>query len=121
MLRDPRHAPVLVDPATGQVDVLRLAHSLGLTSAEVEAIAQPPEGDAHPSPLAEDPQDRLRQAVFIAGGLHQLTGGDRKQVAIWLRALHPELDDASPLELMQGSELQIVTDLVDDLLSGAPA
>lgn len=42
-------------------------------------------------------------------------------MAIWLRALHPELDDASPLELMQGSELQIVTDLVDDLLSGAPA
>lgn len=121
MLRDARHAPALVDPATGQVDKLRLADSLGLTSAEVEAIAQPPEGDARPSPLAEDPQDRLRQAALIAGGLHQLTGGDRHQVAIWLRAPHPDLDDATPLELMRGAELHVVADLVDDALSGAPA
>lgn len=121
MLRDACHAPVLVDPATGQVDKLRLAISLGLTRAEVDAIAQPPEGDAHPIPLAEDPQGRLRQAVFIARGLHELTGGDTQQVAIWLRAPHPVLDDAAPLELMQGSELQIVADLVDDMLSGAPA
>lgn len=121
MLRDSRHAPVLVDPATGQVDMLRLAHSLGLTTTEVAAIAQPPEGDAHLSPPAEDPQDRLRQAARIAGGLHQLTGGDGHQVAIWLRAPHPELDHAAPLELMQNSELHIVADLVDDMLSGAPA
>lgn len=121
MQRDARHAPVLVDPATGQVDMLRLAHSLGLTSAEVEAIAQPFEGDAHPDSSAEDPQDRLRQAALIAGGLHQLTDGDRHQVAIWLRAPHPDLDDATPLELMRGAELHVVADLVDDLLSGAPA
>lgn len=121
MLRDARRTPVLVDPATGQVNMLRLAHSLGLTTAEVEAIARPPEGDAHPSSPAEDRQDRLRQAAFIAGGLHQLTGGDSKQVAIWLRAPHPDLDDATPLELMRGAELHVVADLVDDALSGAPA
>ncbi len=121
MQRRARPVPVLVDPATGRVDALRLAHSLGLTSAEVEAIAQPPAGDAHPRSPAEAPQDRLRQAAFIAGGLHQLTGGDSEQVAIWLRAPHPALDDAAPLELMRGSELHIVADVVDDMLSGAPA
>ncbi len=116
-----RHVPVLVDPATGRVDALRLAHSLGLTTAEVEAIAQPTAGDAHTSSPTGGPQNRLQQAAFIAEGLHQLTGGDSQQVAIWLRAPHPALDDAAPLELMSCSELHIVVDLVDDLLSGAPA
>jgi len=119
----PHHArprPVLVDPATGRVDALRLAHSLGITSAEVEAIAQHPAGDAHTGSPTESNQDRLRQAATIAGGLHQLTGGDSRQVAIWLRAPHPDLDDAAPLDLMRGSELRIVADLVDDMLSGAP-
>lgn len=114
MQNQARTVPVFVDPATGRVDALRLAHSLGLVSAEVEAIAQP-------CTPAEGPQDRLRVAATVAAGLYELTGGDRQQVAIWLRAPHPDLDDATPLELMQSAELHIVADLVDDALSGAPA
>lgn len=114
MPRQARHSPVLVDPATGQVNALHLAHALALTPAEVEAIARP-------STPAEGSQDRLRVAATVATGLYALTGGDRQQVAIWLRAPHPDLEDATPLELMHGSELHVVADLVDDLLSGAPA
>lgn len=114
MPRQTRHSPVLVDPATGQVNALHLAHALALTPAEVEAIAQP-------STPAESPQDRLQVAATVATGLYALTGGDLQQVAIWLRAPHPDLDDATPLELMQSAELHIVADLVDDALSGAPA
>jgi len=114
MRRQARHSPVLVDPATGLVDALRLAHALALTPAEVEAIAQP-------STPAESPQDRIRVAATVAAGLYELTGGDRQHVANWLRAPHPDLDDATPLELMHNAELHIVADLVDDMLSGAPA
>lgn len=116
-----RHSLALVDPATGRIDRLRLADALGLTAAEVAAIARDPEGDPWPLPPAQGRQDRLRLAADIAAGLHELTGGDSQQVAIWLRAPHPDLDDSAPLDLMRGSELRIVADLVDDMLSGAPA
>lgn len=39
----------------------------------------------------------------------------------WLRMPNPQLDDKQPLELLAGGERQVVADLVDDMLTGAPA
>jgi len=116
-----RHSLALVDPATGRIDRLRLADALGLTAVEVTAIARDPEDVPWPLPPPQYRQDRLRLAADIAAGLLELTGGDSQQAAIWLRAPHPELDDATPLELMRGSELSVIADLVDDMLSGSPS
>jgi hypothetical protein len=39
----------------------------------------------------------------------------------WLRMPNPELDDKKPLELLAGGERQVVAELVEDMLTGAPA
>jgi len=66
-------------------------------------------------------QDSLKKVVFIVKGLLDLTEEDKQQTLIWLNAPHPALDFAAPLELMRGAELDVLVDLVDDMLTGAPA
>jgi len=39
----------------------------------------------------------------------------------WLRMPNSQLDDKKPLELLAGGERQVVADLADDMLTGAPA
>jgi Protein of unknown function (DUF2384) len=39
----------------------------------------------------------------------------------WLRIPNAELDDQKPLDLLASGERQVVADLVDDILTGAPA
>jgi len=39
----------------------------------------------------------------------------------WLRMPNPELDEKKPLDLLAGRERQVVADLVEDMLTGAPA
>ncbi len=39
----------------------------------------------------------------------------------WLRMPNPELDQKKPLDLLASGERQVVTDLVEDMLTGAPA
>jgi len=39
----------------------------------------------------------------------------------WLRIPNAELDDKKPLDLLASGERQVVADLVDDMLTGAPA
>ena len=39
----------------------------------------------------------------------------------WLRMPNPELDDKKPLDLLAKGERQVVADLVEDMLTGAPA
>jgi len=38
----------------------------------------------------------------------------------WLRMPNPELDDKTPLDLLASGERQVLADLVDDMLTGAP-
>jgi hypothetical protein len=52
---------------------------------------------------------RLRAAVSKDGFLK------------WLRMPNSQLDDRKPLELLGSGERQVVADLVDDMLTGAPA
>jgi len=39
----------------------------------------------------------------------------------WLRIPNPDLDGKSPLDLLADKEGQVAADLVDDMLTGAPA
>ena len=39
----------------------------------------------------------------------------------WVRMPNAELDDKTPLNLLAGGEGQVIADLVDDMLTGAPA
>ena len=113
--------PELLDPGSGLWNARRMARFIGTDVEDLaEILGQDPEAvRAHPAASAL--QEGLDQVDFILRGLLEVTGGNRSTVLIWLNAPHPVLDDESPLDLMRGGELEVVVNLVDDLLSGAPA
>jgi uncharacterized protein (DUF2384 family) len=112
--------PEVFSPETGRVDALRLAQYLQLRPADVAEITGFSGRYVRKDPDAPSFQDTLKKTVFIVNGLLELTG-DKRQVLIWLNALHPALDNESPLDLMRGNELEVVVELVEDMLTGAPA
>lgn len=121
MLDSPRSLPQALDPISGRVDALRLADFLQLSLGDIAAILERSENEVLANPVDEGIQDCLKMVVFIAAGLLELTGGSKEQMLIWLKAPHPDLDDMKPLDLMLEGELSVVADVVDDMLSGAPA
>lgn len=113
--------PEWLETGSGLWDPREVAAFLGMDVEDLaEILGQDPEAvRAHPAAPAL--QENLDKVAFILRGLLEVTGGDRSTVLIWLNAPHPVLDDESPLDLMRGGELGVVVNLVDDLLSGAPA
>jgi len=57
----------------------------------------------------------------IREGLRQLSGGDEASVDLWLATPHPALDGDTPQSLIDAGEGEIVLELVEHILSGAPA
>jgi uncharacterized protein (DUF2384 family) len=112
--------PEVFSPETGRVHALRLAEYLHLRTADVAEITGFSDRYVRKDPDAPSFQDTLKKTIFIVNGLLELTG-DKRQMLIWLNAPHPTLDNESPLALMRGNELDVVVDLVDDMLTGAPA
>lgn len=116
-----RHTTPEVFSQSGRVDALRIAEYLHLRPSDVAAITGHTGRYVRKDPDAPAFQNPLKKVVFIVKGLLDLTGGDKQQTLIWLNAPHPALDFAAPLDLMRGAELDVVVDLVDDMLTGAPA
>lgn len=106
---------------SGRLDALRFADYLHLRPNDVAAITGHSGRYVRKNPDAPSFQSSLKKVHFVVKGLLDLTGGDKQQALIWLNAPHPALDFAAPLDLMRGSELDVVVDLVDDMLTGAPA
>jgi|SRR5690625_554777 len=113
--------PELLNPSSGRLDSLRIASYLYIEIKQVAIITGSTEQLIRDEPDAPSIQEPLRKVALIISGLLELTGGDKRSVLIWLKALHPVLDDESPLNLMMSGKINVVVDLVDDLLAGAPA
>lgn len=113
--------PQLVDPTSGRIDALRVASYLNVGVEDVALMVRQPLSLVWAYPTAPVLQDRLGDVAWVINGLLEILGGQREQALVWLNAPHWALDDESPLDLMRGDELSVVVDLVDDILSGAPA
>ena len=89
------------------VSLNQLAGWLGRTR---QALTKTPDADSLQNELAFfERVARLRAAVSPEAFLK------------WLRMPNPELDNKKPLDLLATGEPQVVADLVDDMLTGAPA
>lgn len=89
------------------ISVNQLASWLGRNR---QAISKTPDADSLQNELAfYEKVARLRAAVKNESFLK------------WLRMPNSELEDKTPLELLAEGEGQVVADLVDDMLTGAPA
>lgn len=113
--------PGIFNSQAGRLDSERVAQFLHLRARDMAEITGHSERYVRENPDAPSFQPQLTKVGFIVGGLLELTGGDKEQMLIWLHAPHPVLDNDAPLDLLRGNEIDVVVDLVDDMLTGAPA
>lgn len=106
---------------SGHVDAIRVREYLHVKTEDIASIAGKSDRRIRQDPDAASLQPALKKVVYIISGLKQLTGGDDRSVRIWLKAPHPALDGDSPIDLMRHGEIDVVRELVDHMLSGAPA
>jgi Protein of unknown function (DUF2384) len=88
------------------VSLSQLAGWLGRTR---QALTKTPDADSIQNQLAFFERVARLRAVVPRDGFQK-----------WLRMPNPELDDKTPLNLLAGGEGQVIADLVDDMLTGAP-
>ncbi|MDT3682490.1 MAG: antitoxin Xre/MbcA/ParS toxin-binding domain-containing protein [Truepera sp.] len=105
----------------GHIDATRVRDYLHVKTGDVASITGKSDRRIRQDPAAASLQPALGKVVYIISALKQLTGGDDRSVRIWLKAPHPALDGDSPIDLMRNGEIDIVQELVDHMLSGAPA
>jgi len=89
------------------VSLSQLADWLGRTR---QALNKTPDADSLQNQLSFFERVARLRAVIPSDGFQK-----------WLRIPNPELDDKTPLDLLANTERQVVADLVDDMLTGAPA
>jgi hypothetical protein len=113
--------PEVFNPETGRIDAMKFADFLHVGSKDVAAITGKSSRYVRANPDADSFQQPLKKTLRIINGLRQLTGDRHEMVLIWLNSPHPDLDGESPLDLMKAGEIDVVVDLVEDVLAGAPA
>ena len=106
------------DPETGRYDAKRLADALAITQKEMaEIVGYTPRGLGK-NPASPKLQDDLERLVRLITKLRELLDGDMGLVRIWLKAPHPALENAKPLEYLEEGQLELVEGLVHAIETG---
>lgn len=113
--------PEVFNPQTGRLDATRFASFLHLPARDLAAITGKTSRYVRANPDADSFQPPLQVLLRIINGLKRLTGGQHQMVLIWLRSPHPDLEGQLPMDLITAGRASVVLDLVEDMLTGAPA
>ena len=106
-------------PSSGRLDARRVAEHFGLPLKRLAEMLERNYPTVHKTPDSEALQEPLRSFSRIAWAFGRLFGDDGA-LRVWLNAPHPDLDGASPLELLEAHKPEIVIDLLEDSLAGHP-
>ncbi len=108
------------DPATGRYDAKRLADVLAITQkAMAEITGYSPRGLGK-NPTSPKLQPELERLVRLVTTLRELLDGDMGLVRVWLKAPHPALGGAKPLEYLEDGRLDLIEGLVHAIETGQP-
>lgn len=115
----------LSDPATGRLDAIKLAASLGMTLQEMGAVCKVSKQSIHANPTSKGIQENLHVLEKIVRGL-LWCGGDEAKFKAWLNQPNPDFPEyegkqLSPLDLIRMGHAQVIADKVQNLLTGHPA
>ena len=102
----------------GNLSAELVATIFGLSLSQLAAWLGRSRQTISKTPDADSLQDQLAFFERVAR-LRAVVSKDRFRK--WLRIPNPELDDKKPLDLLASGEWQVVADLVDDMMTGAPA
>lgn len=101
----------------GRVDAGRVAEAFGLSVAELAGLLGRSRQAVSKTPDAESLQQRLRSFERISRLRAVLSGPDFRS---WLNLANPGLEGRSPLETVRAGRADVVANLAEDLLTGAP-
>jgi len=102
----------------GRLDAGRVADAFGLSVAELAGLLGRSRQAVSKTPDAESLQPRLRSFERITRLRAVLSGPDFRS---WLNLANPGLEGRSPLEIVRTGRVDVVANLAEDLLTGAPA
>ena len=108
------------DPATGRYDAKRFADVLAITQKEMASIVGYTPRGLGKNPTSSKLQDDLERLVLLVTKLRELLDGDMSLVRVWLKAPHPALGGAKPLEYLEEGRLELVEGLVHAIETGQP-
>ena len=108
------------DPATGRYDAKLLADVLAVSQKEMaEVVGYTPRGLGK-NPASPHLQPQLERLVKLVTTLRELLDGDMSLVRVWLKAPHPSLGNAKPLDYLMEGHLSLVEGLVYAIETGQP-
>ena len=105
------------DPATGRYNAKRLAEVLAITQKEMAEIVGYSARGLNKNPASVKLQDALERLVLLVTRLRELLDGDMALVRIWLKAPHPALAGAKPVDYLAEGQLELVEGLVHAIRS----
>ncbi len=110
----------LYDVESHRLNAQKVADLFGFTLRQLSGVLKALPQSVHKTPDAVRLQQKLKVFERIARGL-ALVDNDEKDFRRWLNAPNDELDNRSPLEVIQSGKGEIVANLVEDALLGQPA
>ena len=114
-----RHTVPQLHAQNGRLDARAVSTLYGVSLAALARALGRSEQTVHKTPTAHTIQPTLRLYERVAAMLLRLTGSEIGLRA-WLNASNPELEEEAPLTLLLNGEGEVVADLLEDVLCGAP-
>ena len=108
------------DPATGRYDAKRLADALAISQKEMAGVIGYTPRGLGKNPASPHLQSQLERLVKLVTTLRELLDGDVSLVRVWLKAPHPALGNAKPLDYLTEGRLDLVEGLVHAIETGQP-
>ena len=108
------------DPTTGRYDAKRLADILSISQKEMAGVVSYTPRGLGKNPASPHLQPQLERLVKLITTLRELLDGDMSLVRVWLKAPHPALGNAKPLDYLAEGRLDLVESLVYAIETGQP-
>lgn len=108
------------DAATGKLDAVRLAETLGFSSEEMAQILKRTSRGLRKNPDSDKLQDDMVKLESLIVRLRYLLDGSIEYVRIWLRSPHPILGGDTPMSCLLERKLDSVELLVHAMETGQP-
>jgi hypothetical protein len=115
-----RHTVPQLHAPNGRLDAGAVSALFGISLAALARALGRAEQTVHKTPAAPAIQPALRLYERIAALLLHLTGSEAGLRA-WMNAGNPELEDGAPMTLLLHGEGDVVAELLEDAMIGAPS
>lgn len=104
--------------ASGRLDATKIAEAFGISVSELAGLLERSRQTVSKTPDAESLQPLLRPYERAARLRAVLRASDFRA---WLRLANGQLGEMTPLEVVRSGRIDVLADLAEDLLTGAPA